>query len=187
MTRTISTLLVCLFCMCLVGCQGCENQETRDRRVVDNQQKQYGAAQPIPVFEWSQERDMAIQLYKFRNQSVRTWTVWRSDMGMIEGHCESIGYPLPYDVSLTNPLTRADNSASVVEQAEPNGLFSSKHTTATWVRSVVNHNGKSMEVPIYVEGKVTCYPYPIIVDYDKNRVTRAETEAPTVSLEKSKK
>lgn len=179
--------VLCLFAVTtlMIGCTGCEAQETKDRRNVDSQQKQYAASQPIPTFEYSQERDMAIQLYKFRNQALRTWTVWRSGMGMIEGHCESIGFPLPYDVSLTNPLQ--SQTGGPIEQPEPNGLFSSKSASATWVRSVVTHNGKTMEVPIYIESKVTCYPYPIVVDYDKNRVTRADTEAPTVAMEKSKK
>lgn len=179
-------VLFAVFALSLTGCSSCDSQETKDRRTVDAQQKQYAVSQPVPVFEWSQERDMAIQLFKFRNQSLRTWTVWRSDTGVIEGHCESIGFPLPYDVQLTNPLQRADGTSAVIEQPEPNGLFGSKTTSATWVRSVVNHNGKTMEVPIYIEGKVTCYPYPIIVDYEKNRVTRADTEAPTVALEKKK-
>lgn len=179
--------LPCLV-LALVAAPGCDrdSQERKDRLAVDGQQKQYAISQAVPVFEWSQERDMAIQLYRFRNQSLRTWTVWRSDTGVVEGHCESIGFPLPYDVSLTNPLATDRYTHGVIEQPEPNGLFSSKHTSATWVRSVVTHGGKTLEVPIYVEGKVTCYPYPVLVDYDKNRVTRADTEAPTIALEKGK-
>ncbi len=184
--KRFAIFVMFFFCAALIGCQGgCENQETKDRRSVDLQQKQYAAAQPIPTFEWSQERDMAIQTYKFRNSNVRTWTVWRSNTGMIEGHCESIGYPLPYDVQLTNPLQQS--GATVIEQAEPNGLFGSKHTSATWIRSVVSYNGKTMEVPLYIEGKVSCFPYPILVDYEKNRVVRAETEAPTVQLKVDRK
>lgn len=171
--------------LCLVGI-GCTSAEQADRYKVDTQQKIYATAQPIPVFDWSIERDMAIQLYKTRMKSVRTWTVWRSDFGMIEGHCESIGFPLPYDVQLTNPLQPA-HGGGPIEQAEPNGLFSSKHTTATWIRSVVKYDGKVLEVPLYVEGKVTCYPYPVIVDYDTNRVKPADSEMPSVVLEKSKK
>jgi len=181
-------LMVCLIPFVLTGCSGCESAEQKDRRVVEKQQSHYATAQPVPFFDWSLERDFMVQLQKKRNEAVRTWTVWRSDTGIIEGHTESIGFPLPYDVQLTNPLAREGTSSNiVVEQAEPNGLFSSKNTSATWIRSVVNHNGKVMEVPIYVEGKVTCYPYPIVVDYEKNRVTRAEAGDPTVVLEKSVK
>ena len=181
-------LMVCLIPFVLTGCSGCESSQQKDRRTVDKQQQQYTISQPVPYFEWSLERDFMIQLQKKRNEAVRTWSVWRSHTGMIEGHTESIGFPLPYDVQLTNPLGReGTNSSLVVEQPEPNGLFGSKMTAATWIRAVVTHNGKAMEVPIYVEGVVTCYPYPIVVDYEKNRVTRAEAGDPTVVLEKSVK
>jgi hypothetical protein len=188
MKRTVMYIFGSMFCLCLLaGCSGCRSNEQKDRQSVEKQQGQYAKAQPVPFFEWSLERDFMIQLQNKRNEALRTWSVWRSDTGVIEGHTESIGFPLPYDVQLTNPLGReGTNSSLVVEQAEPNGLFSSKTTAATWIRSVVTHNGKTMEVPIYVEGKVTCYPYPIVVDYEKNRVTRAEAE-PTIQLEKAKK
>jgi len=175
----------------LVGLAGCnlpkDSAESIDKKAVARQQQQYALGQPMPAFDWSLERDVAIQLYKARNERVQTWTVWRSDYGMIEGHCKSIGYPLPYDVQLTNPLKseykKSNGVAGVtLEQAEPNGLYSSKTSVATWIRAIID--GK--EVPIYIEGKVTCYPYPITVDYDKSRVTRADGE-PTVVIEKRSK
>lgn len=189
----INCLLICLatflgasvFLGCVVKPK--DDAETMDKQAVARQQKQYVIGQPTPAFDWSLERDVAIQLYGARNERVQTWTVWRSDYGLIEGHCESIGYPLPYDVQLTNPLkseyTRTPGSSSIagvtIEQAEPNGLYSSHNSVATWIRAIID--GK--EVPIYIESKVTCYPYPITVDYETNRVMRADGE-PTVIIEK---
>lgn len=170
-------ILTCIVAAGLIFLIGCSGSNEKDRMTVEKQQQHYAKVQPVPFFDYSLERETFIQIYKMRNERVRTWCVWRSLNGMIEGHTESVGFPIPYDVQLTNPLARADGSSNVVvEQAEPNGLFSSKTTRATWIRSVVRHNGKVMEVPIYVEADVTCYPYPIVVDYDKNRVTRAEAE-----------
>ena len=82
---------------------------------------------------------------------------------------------IPYDTSLTNPLQPYSGPdgfamAVAVEQPEPNGLFSSKTTSATWVMCA--GPGGVVE-PVYVEGKVTVYPYPVKVDYDHNRVTKA--------------
>ena len=175
------------------GCN--KNTETHDRETVQRQQSQYAKVQPVPFFDWSLERETAIHLYKLRNEKIRTWTVWRSMTGMIEGHCESIGYPIPYDVQLTNPLQPAwtsgtgNASSAVIEQAEPNGLFSSKNTSATWVRSIHrSKDGKVREVHLYVETKVTCYPYPIKVDYATNRVTPADTnDEPTAVINSDKK
>ncbi len=102
---------------------------------------------------------------------------------MILGHCASIGYPIPYDVQLTNPLkvTYAGENV-VIEQPEPSGLYSSKNTVATWVREVIEIGGKTIVTPIYIEDKVTCYAYPIEVDYEKNRVYRVVDVMPSVII-----
>lgn len=174
----------------LTACNG-KNQtaESRDTQRVLQQQSQYEKAQPIPVFDWSLERDLVIQLYNVRNQKAATHSVWRSDRGMIEGDCPSYGYGIPYDTSLTNPLVATHTSMegerhtyqggalSSIEQAEPNGVFASKNTSATWVMCLGNTG--TVE-PVYVETKVTVYPGPVKVDYTNNRVTR--TGAATVLI-----
>ena len=155
--------------------------DEKDQQMVNMQQKQYAASQPVPFFNWSLERHLAIELYKIRNSKAVTHAVWRSDMGMIEGDCPSMGFGIPYDVSLTNPLQMSyavrQTGTAVVEQAEPNGLYSSKNTSATWV--MCTGTGGVIE-PVYVEGKVTVYPYPVTVDYDKNRVAKAGKSSVTV-------
>jgi hypothetical protein len=177
-------LLIMLIVFSSIVVLGClENSESRDTTTVDQQQTQYQAAQPVPHFDWSLERQLAIELYEARNQNVATHTVWRSDYGMIEGDCPSIGYPLPYDVQLTNPLRVVySSSGAVIEQAEPNGLFSSKSTSATWVRCITKVNGEVITSPVYIEGKVTAYAYPIDVNYSTNRVKPIENVMPSVIL-----
>jgi hypothetical protein len=85
---------------------------------------------------------------------------------------------VPYDTSLTNPLTQNRRywgtskgvTVDVVEQAEPNGVFASKNTAATWVMCL----GQAGTIePVYVETKVTVYPGPVKVDYNSNRVVRS--------------
>ena len=138
--------------------------------------------EPIPTYDWSLERHLVIQLYNVRNQKSATHSVWRSDRGWVEGDCPSYGYGIPYDTSLTNPLVATDidnqgeehsyqgGALASIEQAEPNGIFASKNTAATWVMCL----GESGSIePVYVETKVTVYPGPVKVDYDKNRVTRS--------------
>lgn len=163
----------------LVGCD--ENQEYKDKKTVQRQQSQYAASQPIPSFNWSLERHLVSQLYQIRNMKAATHSVWRSDRGLIEGDCPSIGFGIPYDTSLTNPLQRITNHSAVIEQAEPNGIFASKNTAATWVMCA--GIGGVIE-PVYVETKVTVYPYPVKVDYAKNRATKAG--ASTVKLRTGK-
>jgi hypothetical protein len=160
---------------------GCNDATDQDKTTTNKQMKIYLDGQPTPLYDYSPERDMFIQLYNYRMKVTRTWTVWRSDMGMIEGYAATIGYPIPYDVQLTNPLQQDGQVA--IEQAEPNGLYSSKNTSATWIFEVSNVPGKGeMMTPVYIEGKVTCYSYPIDVDFEKNRVTRADTGKPSVQI-----
>ena len=162
----------------LGGCAMDVGTEAKDAKRVSKQQSQYAIGQPIPVFEWSLERHLTIELYKLRNQKAATHSVWRSDRGLVEGDCPSYGYGIPYDTSLTNPLVATDEDLSghdkaaltSIEQAEPNGIFASKNTSATWVMCL----GEAGNIePVYVETKVTVYPGPVRVDYETNRVTRS--------------
>jgi len=177
-------IFVVLVAFGLTACNE-QNQETKDRKQVQAQQSQYAASQPVPMYDWSLERHLIIELYNLRNLKAVTHSVWRSDRGLIEGDCPSIGFGIPYDTSLTNPLTATDFGRSsydrhVVEQAEPNGIFASKNTAATWVLCA----GKTgMIEPVYVETKVTTYPYSVKVDYEKNRVTKSGKATVTISAE----
>lgn len=160
----------------LAACE--DSQQTREARIVNQQQEQYAIGQPVPVYDWSLERDLLIKLYNLRNDRVATHAVWRSDYGMVEGDCPSMGFGLPYDTSLTNPLVATDESNNGISRAsltsigqpEPNGVFASTNTSATWVMCI---GPTGLIEPHYVESKVTVYPYPVEVDYDTNRVHRA--------------
>lgn len=178
-------ILILIPVFALIGCnEAKQTTESRDAQRVQMQQSQYEKAQPVPVFDWSLERHLTIELYKVRNAKAATHSVWRSDRGLIEGDCPSYGYGMPYDTSLTNPMVATDisqsgnehhysqggSSLTSIEQAEPNGIFASKNTAATWVMCL----GEAGNIePVYVETKVTVYPGPVNVNYDKNRVTRS--------------
>lgn len=184
-------LIICvLLGLILSGCEFTTSTATKEAQKVAQQQDQFGKGQPVPAFDWSLERDLVIKLYQLRNQNVVTYSVWRSDYGMIEGDTPSLGYGIPYDVSLTNPLMATDEdqegydktSLTTIEQPEPNGVFASKNTIATWVMSVDEDNPGQL-LPIYVETKVTVYPYPVTVDYEKNRVYKAGKPTTTINID----
>lgn len=168
---------------------GTDTAATIESKQVNNQQKQYAKVQPVPFFDWSLERDLLIQLYNLRNLRAATHIVWRGDTSVIEGDCPAIGYGMPYDTSLTNPLTATDednygtrnNALASVGQAEPNGVFASTNTSATWVMCV---NKMGQIEPVYVEAKVTGYPYPVKVDYSTNRVTKAGKASVTLKVKR---
>ena len=177
--KKIIIFLIVVVTMSLFGCY--DDTATRsDRAAVNRQQEQYAARQPIPAFDWSLERHLVIQLYQTRNKRAATHSVWRSYTGVIEGDCPSMGFGIPYDTSITNPLQKDifNGNVTTIEQAEPNGLFASKQTSATWVMCV--GDGGVIE-PVYVETKVTVYPYPVKVDYSNNKVTKAGTATVTMT------
>lgn len=157
---------------------GTDTAATIEAKGVNRQQKQYAKVQPVPFYQWSLERDLVIQLYNTRNLKAATHVVWRGDTSVIEGDCPAIGYGIPYDTSLTNPQSATDednyggrnNALASIGQAEPNGVYASTNTSATWVMCV---NEQGLVEPVYVEAKVTGYPYPVKVDYNTNRVIKA--------------
>ena len=191
MKRIYFILLMIFISLVTMGnaCMPGDSESTKEMKAVERQQSQYAKGQPVPAFDWSFERHLMIQLYKLRNKKVATHAVWRSDYGLIEGDCPSIGYGLPYDVSLTNPLMTTDEdqdgvgtsgALATVEQPEPNGIFASKNTSATWVMCT----GQSGSIePVYVESKVTVFPGPVIVNYKTNRVKRSGAATVNISSE----
>ena len=182
MKKIACYFIAALVVVSLTACEEDKSSATKETQAVERQQDQYHIGQPIPAFNWSLERHLLIELYKLRNKKVTTHAVWRSDYGMIEGDCPSMGYGLPYDTSLTNPLVATDVSQrggthtyqggalASIEQPEPNGIFASKNTSATWVMCIGDTGGIE---PVYVESKVTIYPGPVKVDYKNNRVVRS--------------
>ncbi|WBU76756.1 hypothetical protein JAVIER_159 [Vibrio phage Javier] len=164
-----------------------DSANAKEQQQVQRQQRQYAKVQPVPFFNWSLERDMVIQLYQLRNLKAATHVVWRGDTSVIEGDCPAIGYGIPYDTSLTNPLGSTDEdiegyektALTTVGQAEPNGVYASTNTSATWVMCV---NEQGLIEPVYVEAKVTGYPYPVNVDYNTNRVTKAGRASVTLRV-----
>lgn len=159
-----------LFVVLALGAAACaEYQQTsveQEANTVEGQDLIYLKGQPVPIYNYSPERDIFIQLYNFRMANVPTWTVICSNTGECMDSCPSLGYPLPADVQLTNPLKGEDYysrghgswSAIVVEQREPNGLFSSNNTAGTWVMCVY---AEGRVEPVYTELNATAYAHPV--------------------------
>lgn len=152
--------------MLLTGCK-IETSETKDAALVETQQGIYQKTQPVHLYDYSIPRDIYQQIYDITTTEViATYTVIETVTGATKYEGPSIGFPIPADVSLTNPqqlnLRRFKDSnvsatyvEGTVEQAEPNGLFSSKNTDGTWTL-FVEPDGSVF--PVYSEHKFTTYP-----------------------------
>lgn len=166
-------IIILALALSLIGCQEhIQNQDSKDAAVVREQQSHYAKVQPIPFYDFSMDRDTLIQIYNAKNEARVTHAVITSQgTGAVIWDCPSIGFPLPADTQLTNPLvptrqrTLLENGRweyldGTVEQPEPNGLYSSKNTDATYVLCVRPDGSIN---PIYTEQKVTTFPFEVTV------------------------
>ena len=145
-------IIVCLFAM------GCDESTIQDRAVIEEQQQHYQKVHPVPYFEYSIPRDVLIQIYEaVTTKAYTTYTVIESITGETKFHGPSVGYGIPVDTQLTNPLMHY-SQGGIIEQPEPNGVFSSKNTDGTWVLFLLD---SGQVVPIYTEHKVTTFPFPV--------------------------
>lgn len=160
-----------LFAACNTGSQSL----AQDQKQTDKQLQQYQVAQPVPFYDWSEQRNTLIQIYNAKNEARQTWAVLQTITGVPVFSCPSIGFPIPADTQLTNPSQISvvnppglnNNNTlydGVVHQMEPDGLYASGATDATYVLCL-RPDGKA--VPIYTEQKVTMFPFPVTIQDGK--------------------
>ena len=163
MKKLVVAVILALAVLTAVGC-GNESVK-QESRAVAKQQDVYNKTQPAPFFQYSLARDLWVQFYKAQNQAVSTWTYVTDQFGTVRFMTPSQGYPIPMDTQLTNPLQLIyDSSGAVVEQPEPNGLFTSKNTDATIIMAL---NPDGTFSPVYTELKATAFPFPVHQEKDK--------------------
>lgn len=171
----------------LAGCGGAmaESPDEIVSRIVGQQNKIYVENQPVPLYDYSAQRDIVIQLYNATvPKMANSWTVFY-EFGTATDSCASKGYPIPYGVSLTSPEYERDSDAQgslALPQPEPSGLYTNTVTSsASWVLCL-NPNG-AVE-PVYAEGNVRTYAHPVTIkdnqivhDYSQSTVNLDMTKA----------
>lgn len=153
--------LVCVMSFSFLACDEHTSANDRERQAVNRQQETFLRSQPTPVFEWSLERSLMIQLYNARNARTLTYSyVIHPHTGQLIMSCESMGFPIPATVQLTNPQTIVENTrgTTTIAQAEPNGLYAPPSTNATWVMCIAPNGGVE---PRYVENDVIATVRPM--------------------------
>lgn len=186
MKRYFTAVLFLMVCVVMMGAEECANDARQvareETQAIAEQQAHLLVTQPVPAFDYSLQRDVLIQVYRMSNEAQSTYTVVDSITGQTIWSCPSIGFGIPADTSLTNPLTahRFNGYGTVVEQAEPNGLYSSKNTDGTWIVCV----GSSGELaPIYTEHKVTTFPYAVEWSEDMGWVPVNGNDSPSFTVD----
>lgn len=159
MTLPLKTLALLVLGTMLAGSSSkCSESDNRENRDVERAQVQFVTNQPPPIFDWSLERHLMVQLYQARNNAVVTYSYVLSPYtGKIIWGCPSMGYPIPYTTQLTNPQKYA-YTGTTLPQPEPNGMYTGT-TTATFVMCL--DQGTGLVAPHYVEDEVTAFPWPM--------------------------
>lgn len=158
-------ILVAVLALAAVACgtPTSGNANTNEATQVNRQQDIYNKTQPIPLFDYSQDRATLLQIYSAKNEARQTWAVVFSNNGVPLWSCPSIGFPIPTTTQLTNPDSYGGGAYGyfTLPQAEPNGLYTGD-SLATYILCV-RPNGDV--VPLYAEPLVMLFPFEIkIVD-----------------------
>ena len=149
-------------CVNSVSTEEQKQQESGNLAIVQNQ--------PIPdLGGYSFERQILIETYLARNNTISTFAYLMTLDGKIIEICPSIGYPIPYSTQLTNPI-RVEGSISygvTVANAEPNSLYPPSDAAATLVQCV---GGDGKVSPVYIEHEVMAFPFRIASDMQLTRI-----------------
>lgn len=143
-----------------------DEQRQADRAVSDivgRQQQIYIQNQPVPVYDYSAQRQVLLEIEHATIPELRpTWHVFIAQGVGVVDSCAGFGAPIPYESQLTNPERLGDDynsESSILPQPEPNGLYNFGGTIATWV---LCDFGFGIE-PVYTENEVQTYFHAVEV------------------------
>lgn len=164
------------------GCSPVDNSNSNSKET-DQQARAVSSIvdnQPIPdLGGYSFERQVVIETYIARNNTITTYSYLMTLNGQIIEICPSIGYPIPYSTQLSAPEKLAPNNLmtingfstspenSVIPQSEPNGLYPPDNAAATLVQCVQSDGSVS---PVYIEQEVMAFPYRINSDFQMTQI-----------------
>lgn len=148
--------LIFIFCTAEDGCNDTSDQ--KEHADVERGQAQLVQNQPAPIFQFSLERHIMIELYKARNKATTTYSYVQSPFtGKILFECVGIGFPIAATTQLTNPMKWIATGVTV-PQAEPNGMYAPPQSDATFVPCIAPDGGIA---PARIEQHVDTYFQPM--------------------------
>lgn len=119
----------------------------------------------IPAIKNFRERKLLKDILELRDQdNLVTYTyVFNELQGKLIYLGETIGYGIPYATQYSNPVKyeQTGNGPVVINQADPNGLFSPQSAEGTWVLMKDPNSGKVS--PVYVEPRIIVSPFKLSV------------------------
>lgn len=140
------TLMMVCFCSCGNYDDSAEDkQQAKTNQALNQMDKQLG----MPAITNFTEKKLLKQVYELRDKSnliCYAYVLNQYDGKLVyQGKC--MGYGLPYSTEYTNPqkLSADYRDASVLPQADPNGLYAPSSADATWLVMINDDGTKSVE------------------------------------------
>lgn len=136
----------------LLTASSCNSSNKAEREQQERGIQELLRTQPVPFFPYSQMRANLAEIERAQAEGLQS-TSFMFNQGVPDPMrvCPSIGLPIPNTASLSNPLQEVGGAGAVVEQLEPNGVYTPNSSSGTYV-ICVNPDGKAL--PVYWEGFV---------------------------------
>ena len=144
---------------------GCQNSDSIQSQQQEAILKEGTAMTGMPAIRNFRERKLLKEILELRDQDgITTYTYIVAEMtGKLVFIGESIGYGIPYATQYTNPHKIAySGSGAVIDQADPNGLFSPASAEGTWIMLFDKATKKVR--PVYIEPRVIVSPFRLDSD-----------------------
>ncbi len=156
----------------LMGCEVDESTELAQNQKQEQLLEQSNAQIGMPnIVNFKEKRDAKL-IWELRDDAdLITYAYFQNMDGQFIYLGQCMGYGLPYTTQYTNPdqLAGAHSEASVITQADPNGLYSSETTNATWLM-LLNEETGEVEV-VYSEPSIVVtqskLPARLVADWSK--------------------
>lgn len=151
-----------------ISLTGCEVQQTGDEKqskqqesIVDQLRSQIG----MPAITNGTDLRLLKMIYEKRDQEgLTTYTYMKNAMtGKLVYQGESVGYGIPGSAQFSAPHKAAwyaNKGWILLDQPEPNGIYSPSSMDATWVLMVDPNDHKTI-APVYWEDKVDVFPFKL--------------------------
>lgn len=156
----LAIVLIAAACADRQRSEASRSEALQDETVqADRVGNRYNDTQPVPEFEWSQQRQNLIELLTAQARTTATTTFFfHLGADTPVAMCPSIGFPIPATYQLTNPSRGIEvetygsgaNPAVGVSQLEATGVYTAD-TTGTYVMCV---NSDGAAFARYWEGYV---------------------------------
>lgn len=164
MRKIVSVLLLVFALNMATGCvdDGSPSSQQREAALQERTQKESIAETGTPSIKNFREKKLLKDIYEMRDQDgFTTYTyIVAQQTGKLIFLGETVGFPIPYATQYNNPKqVRYSGSSAVIDQAEPNGLYTPATAEGTWVMMLDKNTKKAR--PVYIEERVICSPFPI--------------------------